>query len=860
MSRVRRWIERFVGRGSGRRKPAARRRAPLEVEALEQRTVRTLVVTPHFKYPTESDQGGLRLNSPPIYLIFWGTYWATTASNGDPSKPSAAEVTTALKGVVGSAYLSGLTQYGVDGRASVASPGVIQNNNPPGNFGDSDIAGEVADQMYAGNVPAVIVHGLPNMAYGTGIYVVVTPPGLTSPNEGNGASDNGTGFSFNLVRGCAEMQDIWLGGLSANGDPNNATVLDYYVGNFSHELAENITDPLAGGSFLSWKDAITVTPNSPNPAANPAWTGGGDTQVCDAEAQLYTYRIRNGVLPNGLLVQSYWSQKDKAYLIPDGTPENFYLTPINPTNSTGLTGSMEQYTLAVNGDGKTMTIGDDAGRLKIAVNGTDSVEFDAGQITSITVNSSSGNSHVVVDDEGAVTKVSSITDTDTGGSSQLTVKRPLGGTLTDTLSAANSGSLPLGGLTVSYNKVATVTLSPTKTITNLTLKGGQFATELDTVSDAGAGSVQFDGAMSDHGTLSYSSVTEVDDLVGIQSAEYDFTGSKGISLPYVAVADGPVLNGVQTTSLQQSFAYLEGSGSWWTWNYYTVMDPVEFANKGDVTVQGGPQNPTTAFNATIDLDNPHPAAGLSTLEIDPGAGTTKVNVEITPKSVATTVTNDGVWYNLESVILNTPSQGVQAINGTVDVEDPNYYSGAKTNLLIDDTGDKKGRTSVNLTDGRLTGLAPAKITWAAVSSLSVTGGSGGNSFNVFSQGKLPITTLNAGNGGDTFTVSVYAVSAYQLTVNGGKGYDELIVDVMTPRAQVGQTHGVVSVSSPVPKTPGSTIHYKDIEKVDVNQPSMLGSLGNGLDGDCNLLPPSLGGPSLLPENLGGPNEGPPLKY
>jgi hypothetical protein len=555
------------------------------VEALEQRTVPTLVVTPHFRYPNESDQGGPRWNSPPIYLIYWGTYWANTPSNKDPSNPSAQEVTDALKGVVGSAYLSGLTQYGVNGQASVATPTYVIANDPPANFRDSDITGKVADEMYYANVPA---NFFPGLATGTGIYVVVTPPSVSSTDI-SGASDNGTNFSFNLIRGSAQMQRIWLGGLPANGSGGlkGVTVLDYYVDNFAHELAENITDPNSSNA------AITVTPNSPTPAGNPLWTGGGDSQVCDAEAQLYTYRIQDGVHANGLLVQSYWSQKDKAYLIPDGTPENFYLTPINPSNSSGLTGNMEQYTLAVNGDGRTITIGLDAGRLKITVNGTDSVEFDAGQITRITVNPSGGSSHVVVDDVGAVTGLTSITDNDNGGSSQLTVQGPLGATLTDTLTAANSGSLPLGSLTVSYNKVATVTLKPTGTITNLTLQGGPIATEQDTVSDAGAGSIQFDGAMSDHGTLNYSSVTELDDLVRIQSAGYDFTGNKGISPPYVAVADGPFLNGVlQTTSLQQSFTYVSGGGSWLTWNYYTVMaPPVEFANKGDVTVRGGRRTP-----------------------------------------------------------------------------------------------------------------------------------------------------------------------------------------------------------------------------------------------------------------------------
>jgi hypothetical protein len=826
------------------------------LESLEQRVVPTLLFTPHFRYPNEADQGGGRLSSPTIYLDFWGTYWANTPSIGNPNNPSAAEVTSALNSLVGTSFLSGLTQYGVDGKASIASSTLIHNNDPPGNFTDSDISGEIADQMYNGNLPAYFVPlSFPRMAEGKGIYVVVTPPRVKGNQSG--ASDNGTGFSFNLIRGCAEMQDIWLGGLQANGSGGltGVTTLDYYVDNFAHELAENITDP------NSSNNAITVTPNSPNPAANPIYPpdGGTDNQVCDAEAQLYVYRILDGVHPNGLLVQSYWSQKDDAYLIPDGTPENFTLTPINPTNSNQsnnptFPNGEEQYALSFNGDGDTIAIGDDAGRLKITINGKDSVEFDAGQITSITVSSHSGNSHLVVNDVGAVTKVTSITDSDSGGSSQLTLKGPLGASLTDTLSAANSGSLPLGSLTVSYNKISTVTVSQTGTISKLTLQGGQFATELDTVSDAGVGSVQFDGVMSDHGTLNYSSVTELDDLVKIQSAEYDFTGNGGIASPYVAVTDGPIVNGVQTTSLQQQLLYI--GGSWFSFYHYTIIDPVEFANKGDVTVRGGPQNPTTAFNATIEVNNPNPAAGLSTLDIDPGAGTTQVNVESTAKAVATTVINDGVWFNLETVTLNTPSQGLQAINGTVDVEYSMINWGARTNLVIDDTGDKQARSNISLTDAQITGLAPAKITWGAITSLTVTGGSGGNSFNVASFGHLPPTILNAGSGGDTFTVTVSAVSHLSLTVNGGPGYDQLNIDILSPTQQASQTRGGVYVSSPVSSNLASGISYTDIEKVDINTPVLgLGGSG-GLDGNGNFLPPSLGGQSFLPPNLGGPPQGP----
>jgi hypothetical protein len=139
---------------------------------------------------------------------------------------------------------------------------------------------------------------------------------------------------------------------------------------------------------------------------------------------------------------------------------------------------------------------------------------------------------------------------------------------------------------------------------------------------------------------------------------------------------------------------------------------------------------------------PDPGNGVSSLTFDPGSGGTTIDVLTT--SVPTAIHSQG---NDTVVVSNNGSvQGIQA-NLSID------NAGGSTAVTVDDSADMTARTAT-LTASALTGLAPAAIGYGpGVSSLTVNGGSGGNSFAV--QGTAALsggTTLNAGAGGDTISV------------------------------------------------------------------------------------------------------------
>ena len=62
------------------------------------------------------------LNNPTVYLIFWGDAWTPDQVNQD---------VTAAKNVIGSPYLSGLTDYGSDGTATFGDYALDVSSDPP---------------------------------------------------------------------------------------------------------------------------------------------------------------------------------------------------------------------------------------------------------------------------------------------------------------------------------------------------------------------------------------------------------------------------------------------------------------------------------------------------------------------------------------------------------------------------------------------------------------------------------------------------------------------------------------------------------------------------------------------------------
>src|SRR5262249_18532658 len=96
-----------------RTKPRSRK-ASLQVEVLEQRDVPTIAFVPHFGAETvalgSANAGTL---NPTVNVIFSGPFWNTTIGQQDE-----ATIINSTKAILSGPYLSGLTQYGSDGKAT----------------------------------------------------------------------------------------------------------------------------------------------------------------------------------------------------------------------------------------------------------------------------------------------------------------------------------------------------------------------------------------------------------------------------------------------------------------------------------------------------------------------------------------------------------------------------------------------------------------------------------------------------------------------------------------------------------------------------------------------------------------------
>jgi hypothetical protein len=149
-----------------------------------------------------------------------------------------------------------------------------------------------------------------------------------------------------------------------------------------------------------------------------------------------------------------------------------------------------------------------------------------------------------------------------------------------------------------------------------------------------------------------------------------------------------------------------------------------------------------------------------------------VNVQGTLGPLTVDGANDNATVTVGSL---APSSGgtVANIHGSLTVD--NQSGLGTTSLTIDDSGDTTARTA-SLSDGLLTGLAPAAIQWidyhssglgaGGVTALKIHGGSGGNTFTVLNTSPISgATLLDAGSGNDA--VNVQATTGFLYVSNSG---------------------------------------------------------------------------------------------
>jgi hypothetical protein len=310
------------------------------------------------------------LNNPEVYLIFWGKSWTNA---------TAQKFANDAKTILQSGYLSGLKDYGSDGLATYGGF-TIDNSAPPSTrkVGPPVAATQEIDKI----LPTMNSWAKPQQygspagsAYWSGvmsspIYVVVFD------NYG-GSAGNGPdsyippGWPRWLLPNGLAMNHIWIGDSGAN--EGNFT---YFL---SHELVERIS---SGGGGIAMNAQV-------NAGTDGEWQ---NAQIADNEPDggNYTYRLDGSVL-----VQAYWSLTYKAFVVPDGNTQAFYLNPIWSGKS--YTGKNDLY---INGDQSRfnddiLISQNNAGGVQVTLNG-ETASFNQGQISSVTVRPGGGNNIVNV--------------------------------------------------------------------------------------------------------------------------------------------------------------------------------------------------------------------------------------------------------------------------------------------------------------------------------------------------------------------------------------------------------------------------------------------------------------------------------
>ncbi|MFL5329767.1 MAG: beta strand repeat-containing protein [Gemmataceae bacterium] len=282
-----------------------------------------------------------------------------------------------------------------------------------------------------------------------------------------------------------------------------------------------------------------------------------------------------------------------------------------------------------------------------------------------------------------------------------------------------------------------------------------------------SGTVTLTDSVALQSIVNFTGLSPVEDLTVV--ANYTINGFAGADT--INIVNGPLSSGADPiTGFQENTIEV---------NFNGAAELVRFRNKTNVTVDA------KAGADTVTLNENTTGTGLTNLIVDTNDGDDSVNVQVTDASYATTITStvsSGGVVPTDTVNI-TNGGSVQGINGTVTVRNPP----ALTTLIIDDSADATSQTAT-IDAGSLTGLAPATINWfqSDLNSLTIGGGTGGNTFNVNNTpssifGTGVSTTLNSGTGADIVNVlATSGTNGANLQINGNSGSDTVTIGSAAP--------------------------------------------------------------------------------
>jgi hypothetical protein len=549
----------------------------------------------------------------------------------------------------------------------------------------------VHDAIYSNGLPA------PNQQNYKPIYVVVTPNGVMSAEEPQDIGYHTAFFTNYNPFDTENAAYAWVG----NNPSGN---LDTLTPTLGHEIIEATSDP----DLWPW-DAWRVKPGA-------SWSGGGDNEICDQEAQNYTARV------NGVLVQSYWSQVDGAYLIGGGAEQltvtnkkliidgdqlwnskNDKITvDTDTTQDIVITLNGEQYTIPQS-ELTSIEIDGGSGLDQINVNalpstipltinvgtGIDSVNVLSATPNSydvngtITINKQSGLYNLTFDDQGGFGKIPYNVDAGSVSNSFLTIND------------AGVSSLWLDG--EQGGDIFTINNTPAGSVT--WIKGGFGNDELSIA--ASGGPINFDGVLgNDQATVGLESVADINGQVKLNQG----AGNLAVTVDNLW---GPAGTFTMDTQGNTGLGRITGLGNWPILYQYT------------------PSGSIKVYPATL---------GLSAANVLQTGEETQIVFNQTVSNV-----NIGDQHQLSGILGHLTVLGT---TGKITLDDSGDTSLAKSVSLVHYA--VAGQNSV----GRILGFAPSAIDYADTSAswLTLDTGTIGSIFYAYQLG-VPTTFYDGGPDG-----------------------------------------------------------------------------------------------------------------
>ena len=229
----------------------------------------------------------------------------------------------------------------------------------------------------------------------------------------------------------------------------------------------------------------------------------------------------------------------------------------------------------------------------------------------------------------------------------------------------------------------------------------------------------------------------------------------------------------------------------------TTYDPADLSQ---MTINGGSGGNTFVVDDT---------SGFYPTTLNTGTGNDYTQVYASGDNVLNIDGQNGI----DTVYLGGSSVaplGMQGLSGTINISNDLGL----TNIVLDDSEDPVGQTALLFNDnvnGQVTGLSPATINYTdtAAASLTVYGGSGGNTFTVYGTLDNPSfipapTDLFTGTGDDTtYVETTYANGP--LNIHGEAGQDTVYIgffgsltDILGPSSSTTNSDSPTSPSMPRP--------------------------------------------------------------